>query len=200
LAIQPIVAAKMILTAKPLTKEAFSPYGDVIEVTDQAEKMVINYGLTQRFNALAKVDANDDQGRGIISIFRSTPKNNNKISDCVNQLTIDCMERHPLSSQAFYPLSSAPYLVVVAPKGYFDTSKIKAFIAGENQGVNYHKGTWHHYCLALKKVADFLVIDRQGEGKNCDEIDLSSPITIEYCIEYTIENDLSNRSGENACQ
>jgi len=27
------------------------------------------------------------------------------------------MERHPLSSEAFFPLSNRPYLVVVAEKG-----------------------------------------------------------------------------------
>ncbi|MEX0298360.1 MAG: ureidoglycolate lyase [Kordiimonas sp.] len=46
-------------------------------------------------------------------------------------------------------------------------------MADAGQGVNYHKGTWHHYCLALGKTSDFLVIDRKGSGDNCVEYHLS---------------------------
>ncbi len=176
----------MILTAKLLTKAAFLPFGDVIEVTDQTEKKAINYGLTQRYNALANIDVTENMGAGIISVFRSTPKNESENNLATGQIMIDCMERHPLSSQAFYPLSAKPYLVVVAPLGEFDKTKIQVFLAQQNQGVNYHKGTWHHYCLALQQVSDFLVIDRQGSGENCDEVSLSTPITIHY--------DLNNKS------
>ncbi len=176
----------MILTAKPLTKANFLPFGDVIEVTKNTEKKSINYGLTQRYNALANIDVTEDMGAGIISVFRSTPKNESQNNLTSGQVIIDCMERHPLSSQAFYPLSAKPYLVVVAPSGVFDVTKIQVFLSQQNQGVNYHKGTWHHYCLALQQVSDFLVIDRQGSGKNCDEVSLPNPIFINY--------DLNNKS------
>jgi ureidoglycolate lyase len=83
-----------------------------------------------------------------------------------------------MSSQAFYPLSDNPYLVVVAPSGEFDESKIEVFRAGANQGVNYYPGTWHHYSLALNSVSDFLVIDRGGPEDNCEEVKLTEPIII----------------------
>ncbi|MGB1299249.1 MAG: ureidoglycolate lyase, partial [Psychrobium sp.] len=43
-------------------------------------------------------------------------------------------------------------------------------------------GTWHHFCLALNEVSDFLVVDRCGAGNNCDEvtIETSQQITIEF--------------------
>jgi len=62
---------------------------------------------------------------------------------------------------------------VVAPKGELDLSKVEVFFAQSYQGVNYHTGTWHHFCLALDDVSDFLVVDRNGAGNNCDEVTLN---------------------------
>ncbi|MBL9048435.1 MAG: ureidoglycolate lyase, partial [Tabrizicola sp.] len=59
------------IVPEPLTADAFAPFGDVIEATDEAEVMPINQGWTTRFNALADVAVGD--GRAIISIFRSRP-------------------------------------------------------------------------------------------------------------------------------
>ncbi|WP_174990570.1 ureidoglycolate lyase, partial [Pandoraea captiosa] len=33
---------------------------------------------------------------------------------------------------------------------------------------------WHHPLLALHEVSDFIVVDRGGDGHNCDELDLPS--------------------------
>jgi ureidoglycolate lyase len=177
----------MILHAKPLNQKAFSPFGDVIEVGDNAEKISINYGLTERFHALTSLDVNGDEGKGIISVFRSSPKTCCEISGKKGLLTIDCMERHPISSQAFYPLSSNAYLVVVAPAGEFDVSKLEVFLANGSQGVNDHTGTWHHYSLALSQTSDFLVVDRQGVGKNCDEVALENTITIHFNLDFNLD-------------
>lgn len=161
----------MKLKPEPLTAAAFAPYGDVIEVSDRAEARDINYGNTTRYHALAALDLAQDGGKPLVSIFRSTPLS--------RPVAVKVMERHPLSSQAFYPLDKRPYLVVVAPAGDFDVQKLKAFVAGPSQGVNYARGTWHHYSLALDAVSDFLVIDRGGPEKNCDEVAVEG-VTIDY--------------------
>ena len=63
------------------------------------------------------------------------------------------MERHPLASQAFIPMSGKPYLVVVAPAGEPPgVEDLKVFIARGDQGVNYATGVWHHPLLALVQV------------------------------------------------
>lgn len=154
------------LKAKPLTAEAFAPYGDVIETSEMADQFSINYGNTTRYNDLMQMDVADEGGAPCVNIFRSHP--------LPQPVTIKIMENHPLGSQAFVPLSGRPYLVVVAEAGPFVAANIKAFLAGSNQGVNYHKGVWHHYCLALDKTSDFLVIDRKGKGENCVEYLLSA--------------------------
>jgi ureidoglycolate lyase len=158
------------ITPKPLTKAAFSAFGDVIEASADANNFAINDGYTQRYHDLAKVDVDDKQGHAIISIFRSTP--------LTPPIAIKMMERHPHGSQAFIPMGQNPYLIVVAPSGEFEQNKIEVFIANANQGVNYHKGTWHHFCLALNSESDFLVVDRGGKGDNCDVLELDGSLVI----------------------
>lgn len=148
------------ITPKPLKKSSFAPFGDVIE-TGPGEVRNINEGHTSRFHDLAELDLTEGGGRPSVNIFRSTP--------IPLPITIRMMERHPKSSQAFYPLGDEPYLVVVAPPGELDPAKIEVFAAGSHQGVNYHRGTWHHYSLATGDVSDFLVIDRIADDENCDE-------------------------------
>ncbi len=161
------------ITPQVLTAAAFAPFGEVIEVTDKAENFAINDGMTQRYHNLAKLDVNDNNGHALVNIFRSTP--------LPQPIAIKMMERHPLGSQAFIPMGNNPYLVVVAPAGEFDVSKLVVFKARADQGVNYYKGVWHHYCLALHSESDFLVIDRGGDGDNCDVIKLDGALTIEPC-------------------
>jgi ureidoglycolate lyase len=149
---------------EPLTATAFAPYGDVIEPAGAADAISINYGNTTRFHDLFPVEVSEGDGDVCVNIFRSNP--------LPDPIKIEIMENHPLGSQAFIPLSQEPYLVVVAPAGEFDANTIRVFRAASGQGVNYSKGTWHHFCLALNTQSDFLVIDRKGEGDNCVEVEL----------------------------
>lgn len=159
-----------LIQPKTLTSEDFSAFGDVIEVNPSNKHFTINDGFTERFHDLATVDTTENDGKTLINIFKSTP--------LPQPISIKMMERHPLSSQAFIPLGQQPYLVIVAPAGEFDINKLTVFIATSNQGVNYHKGTWHHYCLALNEISDFLVIDRGGKGDNCDVVTLDGRLVV----------------------
>ena len=151
----------MILKPQPLTREAFAPFGDVIE-TLGAGHYPINEGTTERFHDLAEVDVSEAGGRPLINIFRGQPRE--------LPLTIRLMERHPLGSQAFIPTGAHLWLTVAAPAGEPPASSdLRAFIAGAGQGVNYHRGVWHHPLIALEAVSDFIVVDRGGAGDNCDE-------------------------------
>ncbi len=89
---------------------------------------------------------------------------------------VTMLERHPLGSQAFIPLTDRPYIVVVAPAGVLDPPKIRAFVTSGWQGVNYAKGVWHHPLIALGGVSDFIVVDRGGGGGNLDEQDLAGSL------------------------
>lgn len=153
------------LLPEPLTADAFAPFGEVIEASGRAEHLAINYGATTRFNDLADVEVGAD-GRAIVSIFRSRP---------LDPVILKVFERHPLGSQAFMPLQGRPYLVAAAPRGDFDPAAVRVFRAAPGQGVNYARGVWHHYLLALEAESDFLVVDREGPGENLDEVFLDEP-------------------------
>lgn len=157
------------LNIEVLTQAAFAPFGDVIEPAAAKAVYSINDGTATRFDALARIDVASADGYPVISIFRAQPRD--------LPFTVTMLERHPLGSQAFMPLSSAPYLIVVA----LDAETMPhAFLAQQGQGINFHRGTWHHPLLALERESDFLVIDRAGgEASNCDEIKLRATWTIE---------------------
>ncbi len=157
---------------EPLTPAAFTPFGDVISTTNAKREITINQGYTTRYHDLANINVSDEGGDTCVSIFRSTP---------MAPVIIRMMERHPLGSQAFIPLDRRPYLVVVAPAGEFDAAAVKAFRATGDQGVNYAKGVWHHFLLALGDTSDFLIIDRAGPGDNLDEV------TLDAGQQFTIE-------------
>lgn len=155
------------LAIEPLTREAFAPFGDVIEL-EGAKQFPINLATTIRFHDLANVDVTDEGGRTLINLFRGQPR--------ALPFEVKMLERHPLGSQAFVPLDDRPYLIVVAPLGELDVTKIRAFVTRGWQGVNYAKGVWHHPLIALGEVSDFIVVDRGGEGLNLNEQDLPASL------------------------
>jgi len=158
------------LTIEPLTKAAFAPFGTVIE-TDGATQIPINQGTTTRFVSLAAVDVAHAGGSSAIALFRGTRR--------PDPIAIRLMERHPLGSQAFYPLTAYDWLVVVAAGtadgAAPDFASLRCFLARGTQGVSYDRGTWHHPLLVLQPEQDFLVIDRkapdgEAKGANLDEV------------------------------
>jgi ureidoglycolate lyase len=147
-----------------LTREAFAPFGDVLE-TEGAHSFKINNGTTTRFHNLAKVETTGPQARTLISLFRGNA--------FFLPVTITMVERHPLGSQAFFPLQAERWLVVVAPDENGVPGMPLAFMVEPGKdglrGVNYHRNTWHHPLIALDVPGDFLVVDRGGEGNNLEE-------------------------------
>lgn len=159
-----------LLRAEVLTAAAFLPFGEVIEASPAVHHFAINGGNTLRFHDLARLDAGPD-GRMMVSIFRGQPR--------PLPFAVCMMERHPKGSQAFMPLSGQPYLVVVAPPGLPPSAAtLRVFLASPQQGVNYAAGVWHHPLLALHQPCDFLVLDRDGSGPNCDEVPLQHKVMI----------------------
>ncbi len=154
------------IRAVAITAEAFAPYGELLTARDAPSKL-INAGRCERHHALATVERHG--GEAIISIFRSQP-----IS-----LPYDCalLERHPLGSQAFFPITPGEWLSVVAPDEGGKPGVPLAFIVPAGMGVNLHAGVWHGVLTPLDHDADFLVVDREGDGVNLEEV-VIAPVTI----------------------
>jgi ureidoglycolate lyase len=79
------------------------------------------------------------------------------------------VERHPFGSQAFYPLSSKPFLVIVCEDEGDIPATPHAFLTSPGQGVNYHRNIWHGVLTPIGAPQDFLVVDRGGDGVNLEE-------------------------------
>ncbi|GAB1581325.1 ureidoglycolate lyase [Phyllobacterium phragmitis] len=148
------------LDVHPLTKQAFTPFGEVIE-TGGAEMRLINNGTTRRFHDLANIETTGEAARVLVNIFRGQA--------FAPPIDIVMLERHPLGSQAFMPLERRPFLVVVAEDEGGRPGLPQAFLAAGHQGVNYRRNVWHHPLLALAAPSEFLVVDRGGEGNNLEE-------------------------------
>lgn len=158
------------IVLKPLTADAFSAFGDVIDAQVPCEQYPINEGLTQRHNALASIDCAVKDGAPALSMF---------CAQAVDAgFVLRALERHPLGTQAFINTSGNPYAIVVAPRGSLREDSIQGFLASASQSISYHRGTWHHYLLALRGPSNFVVVDRIGPGNNCDEMKLAEPLKL----------------------
>ena len=151
--------AHKIIT-QPLTQDAFLPYGQIIEKTG-AQEFPINDGKCTRHHALAEVEIDGGNAKSIISIFSSQPY-------ALPHL-VSLVERHPLGSQAFYPLGSHPWLVIVCDDDDGQPHAPKCFFATANQGINLRKNVWHGVLTPLMKQSDFIVVDRAGDENNLEE-------------------------------
>jgi len=161
----------MHLIAKPLTAEAFAPYGEVISTTSAKKEFSMNYGMATRYFDLANIDVEDKGGKTCISLV-----NSNAIQ---LPFTLKKMEYHPFGSQLFYPLCEQPFLILVSPPAeILNTDKLELFISNGKQGVNYYKKVWHHYLMPLNDRSEFIVVDRNGNDDNCVETQINIPIQL----------------------
>jgi ureidoglycolate lyase len=160
----------IVVQATALTAAAFEPFGDVIETTGHRPRP-INEGTCLRYDDLAQVDVLEHGGRPLISLFEAAPR--------PLPLPIRSLERHPLSSQAFYPLDGRPFLIVVAEDGPPPwAGRIRAFLSSGAQGVNYRRNTWHHPLIAIGAASRFLVVDRGDADGNCEQTSVDDAVVL----------------------
>lgn len=161
---------EILLRPEPLTSERFAPYGDVIE-TSLDKTNAMNEARFERFDDLCDIDLGD--GDVAISVARCrTPTS--------LPLRVDMVERHPLGSQAFVPLTPCRMVIVVAPPGEsVEATQLRAFVTNGRQGINYHRGAWHMPLIAFDAGQEFLIVDRGGEESNCEQHTLDTVVMLE---------------------
>ncbi len=156
-----------ILKTRPLTAEAFAPFGEVLEAAGQPDRL-INAGRCGRFHDRARLDFAD--ARGGISVFRSAL--------FALPFAFDLLERHPDGSQAFLPMSADPFLVIVAPDEGGTPGTPLAFLTTGAQGINIRRNIWHGVLTPLSGPGLFAVIDRIGPTPNLEEFRFAVPFTV----------------------
>jgi ureidoglycolate lyase len=152
------------LRPEPLTRDAFAPFGDVIE-TDGCTPLHINQDFALRFDDLAKIDITSEGGSVKTSLFVAKAR--------PQPLVVNMMERHPLGSQLFYPLQDKPWGLVVCSDPQ-DLSSYRTFLASGQQGVNYARNTWHFPLIVFEDNSRFIVVDRKGSGSNLEEVTVTN--------------------------
>lgn len=154
----------MRLRARPLTPEAFAPYGEVLTPPEDP-------GRTYFEDALASARPN---ARPSFSLSHRAA-----LDEPV--LRSDLLERHEFSSQTFVPLDVSRWLIVVCPhaaNGGPDAANAIAFVAGPGQGVTYRANTWHHGLTVLDRAARFAIFMWRDGGPTDEEFVKVSPFTV----------------------
>lgn len=137
---------------KPLTKDNFKQYGEVIAT--EGEYKIINQGNGKKWNNLVNFDMFEDGGKVNLGILSTK-----YLEPVFNQ-----MERHHYTSQIFISLSQGKSLVAVAPISdrYPDPEKVEVFLMEEGQGVSFYRKVWHHSLFPLNSEQDYVLIMRGG--------------------------------------
>lgn len=145
---------------RQLEESLFSPFGFVFRPIGDAGRcdhfgVIENLRKDARIN-LAQVQADD----------RTQDKS----------IEISTLERHPYSSQSFFPQDVHSYLVVVCENGSDDlplVSSLQAFCVPGVVGITYRPNIWHAGISVLKGGRNFLmVIHEDKSAGDCEFVDI----------------------------
>ncbi len=162
-----------VLTALPLTAEAFAPFGRVVSA-GLGPGASANQGTAVRFDFCAELTSTRGGARPNLAVFRSVARS--------LPFEVVLLERHPCSTQVFLPMVVARYLVCVAPTlpdGAPDVAGLRAFVCLPGQGVAYAPGTWHHPVVALDSPGEFAMLAwEDGSPLDCEVRELGAPVRV----------------------
>lgn len=159
-----------VVLAQPLTALAFAPYGDLIAPGEAGRE--INFGTTQRFDDVARLDVEEQDGRACVALFRTDAQTHRA------PYPLRAFERHCLGSQSFIPLGASRCLAVLAGSGDTpDEAAIVAFMIEPGQGVTLRRGVWHHPLITVG-AADVLVIERAAASEDCQVMAMTTRVEV----------------------
>lgn len=185
------------VTAVPLTKEAFGPFGSVVSPDSEVENLTssqrnANQGTAIKILKISELDNTFPPQYGIrcsnCNLFRCFPQPH--LKQCFRDGSpttifhdIKVLEKHPFSTQTFIPMgrsvdSGYAYLVVTAlennDKNGPDLETLQAFLCKANQAVTYGVGVWHAPMIVVGNYdhLDFTVIIHELLDQDHPEMDL----------------------------
>jgi ureidoglycolate lyase len=154
----------MKITPQPLTKEAFAPFGDLIDMPTAAGRFYHDDALGDLRSGAAPS----------LSVALQMPTPDRPFRSAL-------LERHEFSSQTFIPVDVSRWLIVVAPHaahGGPDIGRALAFVADGSVGVTYRANTWHHGLTTLDKPGRFAIFMWKA-GTQDEEFVPVDPFTVE---------------------
>jgi ureidoglycolate lyase len=147
------------ILARPLSAQAFAPYGDVVEAPAKPGRAYFETSV-RNLRPVA------DPRLWMLTRLPASPP-----------LEFTSLERHQFSSQSFVPIEIGRWIVVVAPhaeQGGPDVSRVQAFMALPTQGVSYRPDVWHGSLTVLDRPARLCVF-MWLDGTQADEEFVSVP-------------------------
>ena len=152
------------LVARPLTAEAFAPYGEVFAVPETV-------GVRTSFDTGL---ANLRPGvRASLSIILAAP--------VPQPVAVSVIERHVFTSQSFVPMAAARWVIVVAPgtaEDGPDLAAAEAFLPVAGQGITLAPGTWHAPLTVLDAASPFAILMWRDYGPDDEEVIAIPPIMV----------------------
>ncbi|KAG9327235.1 hypothetical protein KVV02_002688 [Mortierella alpina] len=186
----------LTLDAEPITKEAFAPWGQIIEKPSYDPNSIkVNQGSAEKFSQIGQFvnwrsyALNDEAviENGNKSLDKTPPGPDVKLATAniaifscykpveTRDIGVRLLERHPYSSQMFVPMGgdgNGGFVVVVAKDrtsdGMPDMSTLRAFTVKNSQGINYKPNVWHHPMIVTDKPVTFLTITHES-GVSMDD-------------------------------
>jgi ureidoglycolate lyase len=141
------------IVTRAIDFDAFAPFGQLLESPGEGSRLdfagaIGNVRQDARFN---------------LALIRALP--------VTKRYRLTELERHPYSSQAFFPLDVDQYLVVVCKDdgtGSPDLSSLVAFRVQGTQAINYDIGTWHHGMASIGRPGVFaMLVFENGSPNDC---------------------------------
>lgn len=151
----------MTITARPITAEAFAPYGTLIDPAIDCP----------RLNFAVPVENERASARPNLCIVRPPV--------VTLPFSFNVMERHAFSTQAFFPLDAAAYVLAVAQGDEApDCSTLSAFIVPGDRAFSYARGVWHIGMAVLDRPCGMAMLVHEDGGARDTDYCPVPPITI----------------------
>ncbi len=154
----------MIFRAEPLTAEAFSPFGGVIQTPPSPGERHYFDGPLANLRPHAKPS---------LSVAYAKPVD--------LPLAVTMMERHCFSSQSFIPMAPTPWLVIVAPddaEGGPLMRALRVFQPDPGTGITLAPGCWHFPLTVLEYPAAFTLTMWRDGSPDDEELRDVAPVTV----------------------
>ncbi|WP_296578211.1 ureidoglycolate lyase [Xanthobacter sp.] len=156
---------------RPLTAEAFRPFGQVL-VADAT--YTVNLGHADRTDLLANLAHRETTPQLCLSHFDVRPM--------ALPATITELEAHPYTAQVFLPITESRPVVVVAlagADGRPDPETLAAFLGAPGQAILYDAGVWHAGLTTASDPGHFLMAMWRGSRPDTLVEPLFRPLVVD---------------------